>query len=118
MISALFAVHACSNDRITAAPVTSGLVASDGLFRVRVSGTVTNDDGLPVSGVIVRVYRGTPNGRVVTAVTGATGSYSVSLLSATDFWAFTVKEGYRSAWQSREIAGQMVFRWDLRIFHL
>src|SRR6185436_19093218 len=68
MISALFGVQACSNDRITAVPVTSGLVAGDGVFRVRVSGTVTNEDGLPVSGVIVRVYRGTPNGRSVTAI--------------------------------------------------
>ena len=65
----------------------------------------------------VKVYRGTPGGRHVDAVTDATGSYSVSFLSATDVWAFTVKDGYRSAWQSHEIGGRMVFRWDLRIYH-
>ena len=116
MISALFSVQACSNDRITAAPaITNGLVP--GVFRVRVSGTVTNENGVPVAGVIVRLYRGTPNSRPVTTVTDATGFYSVSFLSAADMWAFTVKEGYRSAWQSREIAGRAVFRWDLRIYH-
>lgn len=116
MISALLAVQACSNDRITGAPtVTNGVAAA--VFRVRVTGTVTNEEGLSVPGVIVKVYRGTPTARPVSVVTNATGSYSVSFLSAANIWTFTVKEGYRSAWQSHEVAGRMVFRWDLRIYH-
>ena len=118
MVSAVSAVEGCSSDTIAPPPpsVRSQPVAE--LRQVRVSGTVTDQDAFPVSGVKVSVYRSSPNGRSISTLTDDTGFYSVSLLSAEDIFAHVEKEGYRSAWVSRGIAAGSSFAWDLRIYRM
>jgi hypothetical protein len=86
--------------------------------QLRVSGTVTDDDGVPVSGVSVRIYRGYPSGPPSSAVTDDEGVYRISFLSGEGMSAFTVKEGFLSAWQFHPIATASDLRWDLRIHRL
>lgn len=115
MISAVSAVQACSSDTIPTAPrsVTSQPVAEFG--QLRVFGTVTDENGVPVAGVIVRVYPTTPSGQPSSTVSDASGFYRVSLPSADGLAAFTEKDGYRSAWHTHFRAHATELRWDLRI---
>lgn len=121
MIAGTSVVQACSSDTIlavpssdTRAPATTPTATST---QLRVFGTVTDDDGAPVAGVKVMIYSW-PNGGTSSAVTDNMGFYSTSFFSASGISAFTEKEGYESAWHSRNNSRTLDGQFDLRIHRI
>ncbi len=130
LIAAASGVQACSSDKIVAAP--SGVTrpsapsapASPAFTQGRVSGTVTNDEGVAVAGVKVTVYSWPNGGPASLAITDGMGFYSVSFLPASGISsisgtsgisAFTEKSGYESKWHTRSGSVATGFQFDLRI---
>ena len=121
MICAVSAVQACSGDAFPTAPqsVSRGPAGTSAEVRqVRISGTVTNDEGAPVSGVIVKVFHWTATGSPVSAVSDGSGLYNVSISSNDGFSLVTQKDGYVSAWQSHRITNERELQLDIRIFRI
>lgn len=115
-ISAVSAVQACSGDIIPTAPSSVTREPASEPSQIRVSGTVTDDDGVPVSGVILKV---TPwNGQPLSAVTDGTGFYRISVLPAAGISVLTEKEGYVSAMHTHTLTRGNDFQWDLRIYRI
>jgi len=121
MIAAASVVQACSSDTIVAAPASAtrpsvpSVPSAPQSTQLRVSGTVTDDEGLPVAGVKVMVFRSTTSGSPSSAVTDSKGHYSISLLSADLISALTEKQGYESKWHTRSTSGAADVQFDLRI---
>src|SRR5689334_3430797 len=84
LILAASAVQACSSDAISTGPVSvsrSG-PTTPAAIQLLVTGTVTDDEGTPVSGARVILYRWMVSENPHTAVTDNAGLYSISFLSA------------------------------------
>lgn len=111
MIAAVSAVQACSSDTTLTAPSSIARGPAAARAQIRISGTVTDDDGAPVGGVTVSA-RG-----MFFVVTDNTGFYSVSTLSGLEIVALTTKEGYVSGWHSHS-TGRADLQWDLRIYRM
>jgi hypothetical protein len=118
MIATASALQACSTDTIPTEPSSVTRAPSPAPAQLRVSGTVTDDDGMPVAGAKVTLYRWTTVGEPCSVVTDSKGFYSVSLVSAAGISAFTEKAGYESTWQSRSIALAADLQLDLRIHRI
>lgn len=118
MICAVAGVEACSSESNPTAPASVRSEPASELSQIRVSGTVVDDDGAPVPGVIVTILRWAPNGWPLTTVTDDRGFYSVSVLSAAGISARTEKEGYVSATHTHTLSRETAFQWDLRIYRM
>jgi len=118
MIATASALQACSADTSLTEPSSVTRAPSPAPAQLRVSGTVTDDDGMPVAGAKVSVYRWTAVGEPCSVLTDSKGFYSVSLVSAAGISAFTEKSGYESTWQSRSIALAAALQLDLRIHRI
>lgn len=118
MIATAPATQACSSDTILTEPSSVTHAPAPEPTQLRVSGTVTDDDGMPVAGAKVTVYRWTTVGEPCSVVTDSKGFYSVSLVAAAGISAFIEKSGYESTWQSRSIALAAALQLDLRIHRI
>lgn len=118
LLAAVSAVQACSSDAISTAPqfATRGPAGTTTEpTQIRVSGTVTNDDGAPVAGVIINVYSLPCRNRVASVVSDDAGFYSIRVRSGVDMIVSTEKAGYASVWLNHSI-GASDLQWDLRIY--
>jgi hypothetical protein len=123
MIAAASAVQACSSDspvepsvadQSTSQPTTQP-PTQPAAFRI--FGIVTDDDGIPVSGVKVTLYRYVNGLTTSSTVTDTMGFYSISFGSGAGMSLLTEKAGYESKWHSRgNPSGDVQF--DLRIHRL
>jgi hypothetical protein len=123
LIATASVVQACSSDAIPTAPssVTPSSVArpsASDASRLRVTGTVTDDDGAPVGGVKVTVCSWTAVGPCSATVTDSEGFYSSSFVLAAGVSARTEKEGYESKWHSRNTPFASDFRFDFQIHRI
>ena len=124
MIAATSVVQACSSDTIPTGPasVTASSVtrpSAPDLNRLRVTGTVTDDEGVPVAGVNVTVCSWTAVGQPCSAtVTDSMGFYSLPFVSTAGVAAHTEKEGYESAWHSLSVTAAADLLFDLRIHRI
>jgi hypothetical protein len=120
MITAVSALQACSSDSTPTGPSSASNAPVAGRAEVRVSGTVTDDNGAPVSGVILKVYSwGPANVQPVTRISSGSGFYSITVPSSAAISIFAEKQGYASAWHSRtgfQNALATVLKWDLQIY--
>ncbi len=79
---------------------------------------MTDDEGAPIAGVRLTVYRWPAGGPPRTAVTDSKGFYSISFVSGAGIAALTEKEGYESRWHTRSISPAADFQFDLRIHRI
>lgn len=123
MIATTSLVQACSSDTIVAVPSigtdsaqpTTQPPAQPAAFRI--FGTVTDDNGVPVAGVKVTLYRYTNGLTTSSTVTDTMGFYSLSFGSGAGLSLLTEKAGYESKWHSRgSPSGDVQF--DLRIHRI
>ena len=84
---------------------------------IRVSGRVTDDDGVAVAGVKLTVYRWPAAGPSFVAFTDNTGFYSISFVPSAGMSIFAEKDGYESAWHVRS-SPAADFQFDLRIHRI
>jgi hypothetical protein len=115
LIAAVSAVQACSSETTLTEPLSVSRGPTTPPSQIRVSGTVTDDDGAPVAGVTVSFYRMSSNGRAGSAVSDDKGFYSASVSSGFDVLALTTKEGFASAWHNHSV-GAADFQWNLSIY--
>ncbi len=122
MIAAASAVQACSSDTIVAVPSSAALAptsqptsqpAQSGVF-----GTVTDDEGMPVAGVKVTLYRWPNGGPPQSGVTDSMGIYRISSPSGGGISVLAEKEGYESKWRSLTNPSAADFPFDLRIHRI
>ena len=115
MLAAVSAVQACSSDTTPTepSPVTSEPTAAPAT--IRVWGIVTDDDGAPLEGVIVSIFRRSTFEQPLSVVSDNAGLYSVSVLAGPGLLVLTTKEGYLSAWHSHSIDGADL-QFDLRVY--
>jgi hypothetical protein len=117
-------VQACSSDTIPTGPssVTPSSVTRPSApepIQARASGTVTDDEGVPVAGVKVTICSWTAAGQPCSAAfTDSRGFYSISFVSTAGVSARTEKAGYESAWHSLSISAAADFQFDLRIHRI
>jgi len=109
------AMQACARDTFPTSPGSGSRVPNVEISQLRLTGTVTNEDGAPVSGVSVKIYRWPSGPQTVTTFTDSDGTYDVSLLSSTGVSAFTEKAGYQSEWHNLDVSRGIYFQWDLKI---
>ncbi len=125
LIATATLVQACSSDTI---PPTgpSSLTTSSATppsapqpTGPRVSGTVTDDDGVVVAGVKVTVCSWTASGQPCSAtLTDNIGFYSISFVSTAGVTVRTEKAGYESAWHNLSRPPGADIRFDLRIHRI
>jgi hypothetical protein len=119
LIATASLVQACSSDTPPTAPsssITSSPVSEP--TPIRVSGRVTNDEGVAVAGVKLTVSRWPTGGPPYLAVTDNTGFYSISFVPAAGISVFTEKDGYESASHSHTTSPGYDFQFDLRIHRI
>lgn len=120
MLAAASLVQACADDSITTDPSFGQATSTQGApivttGAIRVSGTVTDDDGVPVAGVKVTVYRWTPTGEPHSAVSDDNGFYSVPFIYGDGISALAEKQGYERTWRSQSLSAGLPLPFDIRI---
>ncbi|MEO8577754.1 MAG: carboxypeptidase-like regulatory domain-containing protein [Gemmatimonadales bacterium] len=76
---------------------------------------MTDDDGGPVAGARVTVYRWTSTGEPHSTVTDANGFYSVPFVAGYGVSALAEKEGYERTWRSQSTSRPAYLQFDIRI---
>jgi hypothetical protein len=80
---------------------------------------VTDNDGTPVPGVVVTIYRWMavldPG---LAVITDDRGFYSMSFPSAAGISILVSKNGYASGWHTHLIGGEGDFQLDVRIYRM
>jgi hypothetical protein len=120
LIATAPAVQACSSDTMITEPssVTGAPAFAPAPTSLRVTGTVTDDNGAPVADAKVTVYRWTASGDPRSVVTDGNGFFSISVAAAEGISAIAEKAGYEAKWQSRSISREADCRFDLRMHRL
>lgn len=123
LIATASVVQACSSDTIPTdpafgTPASVSRPSGAGTTQLRLSGTVTDDDGVRVAGVRVTVCSWTAVGPCSATVTDSEGFYTISFVPASGISVRTEKDGYESKWESRNIASGGYLRFDLRIHRI
>ena len=120
MIATASLVQACSSDAIPTDPshVATATASGSEAFEIRVSGTVRDDDGVPVAGARVTLYRWTPTGDPRSTLTDGKGFYSMPFVGAIGISAVAEKEGFERTWRSQNISRSGDLQFDLKIHRL
>jgi len=115
MIATASVLQACSSDTTLTEPSSVTRTPAPAPASVRVSGTVTDDNGMPVADAKVTVYRWSAAGEPRSTVTDSKGFYSISVAWADGISAIAQKDGYESTWHSRSLSPAADCQFDLRI---
>ena len=121
MIAAASAVQACSSDTIPTEPTEATSITRASApepTEIRISGTVTDDKGVPIAGARVTVYRWTPQGEPRFTFTDGQGYYSIPIVSAAGISAWPEKQGYESKWHSHSLPFPSHFQFDLQMHRI